>query len=76
MSSIPIYCMFLLVISRRVSLRLEKIQRDFLWRGGAFDKKSHLVNWSFGQVGQGNGLSLVSFKNKGSVSPRVLLITF
>ena len=25
--------------------RLEKIQRDFLWGGGALDKKFHLVNW-------------------------------
>ena len=26
--------------------RLEKIQRDFLWGGGALEKKPHLVNWS------------------------------
>ncbi|RVW58897.1 putative mitochondrial protein [Vitis vinifera] len=30
---------------RVVSLRLEKIQRDFLWGGGALERKSHLVNW-------------------------------
>ena len=24
----------------------EKIQRDFLWGGGALEKKMHLVNWS------------------------------
>ncbi|RVW85403.1 Polyadenylate-binding protein RBP47B' [Vitis vinifera] len=28
-----------------VSLRLEKIQRDFLWGGGASQSKPHLVNW-------------------------------
>ncbi|RVX20110.1 putative ribonuclease H protein [Vitis vinifera] len=30
---------------RVVSLRLEKIQRDFLWGGGALERKPHLVNW-------------------------------
>ena len=28
-----------------VSSRLEKIQRDFLWGGGALERKSHLVKW-------------------------------
>ena len=27
-------------------MRLEKIQRDFLWRGGWLVKKIHLVKWS------------------------------
>lgn len=44
LSSIPIYCMALLVIPRKVSLRLAKIQRNFLWGGGALEKKLHLVN--------------------------------
>ena len=26
-------------------IRLEKIQRDFLWGGGALDKRPHLVSW-------------------------------
>ena len=26
--------------------RLEKILRDFMWGGGALEKKPHLVNWS------------------------------
>ena len=38
--------MSLLVIPRKVCARLEKIQRDFLWGGGALEKKPHLVNWS------------------------------
>ena len=25
---------------------MENIQRDFLWGGGALEKKPHLVNWS------------------------------
>ena len=46
LSSLPIYLMSLLVIPRKVCARLEKIQRDFLWGGGALEKKPHLVNWS------------------------------
>ena len=30
---------------RIVRLRLEKIQRDFLWGGGTLDSKPHLVKW-------------------------------
>ncbi|RVW69051.1 putative ribonuclease H protein [Vitis vinifera] len=41
----PIYLMSLLRMPRVVSLRLEKIQRDFLWGGGALERKPHLVNW-------------------------------
>ena len=46
LSSLPIYFMSLFIISRKVSLRLEKIQRNFLWGGGASQSKPHLVNWS------------------------------
>ena len=28
-----------------VRLRLEKIQRDFLWGGGSLDSKPYLVKW-------------------------------
>ncbi|RVW36589.1 hypothetical protein CK203_072861 [Vitis vinifera] len=37
LSSLPIYFMSLFIIPRKVSLRLEKIQRDFLW-GESFSK--------------------------------------
>ena len=37
--------MSLLRMPRVISLRLEKIQRDFLWGGGALERKPHLVNW-------------------------------
>ncbi|RVW76644.1 putative ribonuclease H protein [Vitis vinifera] len=30
---------------KRVCARLEKIQRDFLWGGGALENKPHLVGW-------------------------------
>ena len=39
----PIYFMSLLRTLRVVRLRLEKIQRDFLWGGGALERKLHLV---------------------------------
>lgn len=44
--SLPICFLFLFIIPKSVAKRLEKIQRDFLWRGGALEKKPHLVNWS------------------------------
>ena len=43
LSSMPIYCMSLFQMPRSVSLRLERIQRDFLWGGGALERKPHLV---------------------------------
>ena len=41
----PIYLMSLMRIPRVVRLRFEKIQRDFLWGGGALEKRPHLVKW-------------------------------
>ena len=34
------------MVATVVRLRLEKIQRDFLWGGGGLEKKPHLVKWS------------------------------
>ena len=45
LSSMPIYLMCLLRMLKSVVIRLEKIQRDFLWGGGVLDKRSHLVSW-------------------------------
>ena len=45
LSSMPIYFMSLFCMPRKVRLRLEKIQRDFLWGGGALVQKLHLVRW-------------------------------
>ena len=45
-SSMPIYFMSLFYLPRKVRLRLEKIQRDFLWGGGALVQKPHLVRWN------------------------------
>ena len=33
-------------LPRVVRMRLEQIQRDFLWGGGALEQKPHLVRWS------------------------------
>ena len=46
LSSLSIYFMSLFVISRKVCTRFENIPRDFLWGGGALEKKMQLVNWS------------------------------
>ena len=37
--------MSIFVIPRKVSARLEKIQKDFLWGDGALEKRHHLVKW-------------------------------
>ena len=44
--SMSIYLMSLMCMPRVVKLRLEQIQRDFLWGGGALEKRSHLVKWA------------------------------
>ncbi|RVW89784.1 putative ribonuclease H protein [Vitis vinifera] len=46
LSSMPIYFMSFFYLPRKARLRLEKIQRDFLWGGGALIQKPHLVRWN------------------------------
>lgn len=46
LSSMPIYFMSLMCIPRLAKLRLEQIQRDFLWVEGALTLKPHLVKWA------------------------------
>ena len=49
LSNMPIYYMSILRMPRLVRLRLEQIQRDFLWDWGgrgALERKIHLVKWS------------------------------
>ncbi|KAJ9691214.1 hypothetical protein PVL29_013405 [Vitis rotundifolia] len=46
LSNLPIYYMSIFHLPRAVRLRLEKIQRDFLWGGGSLEQKPHLVRWS------------------------------
>ena len=45
MASMPLYQMSLFRMPKTVARRLEKLQRDFLWRGGNLEKKGHVVNW-------------------------------
>ena len=45
LSNLPIYFMFIFQLPRMVRMRLEQIQRDFLWGGGALEQKPHLVRW-------------------------------
>ena len=44
--SMPIYFVSLFYLPKKVRLRLEKIQRDFLWDEGALVKRPHLVKWN------------------------------
>ena len=55
LSSLPIYFMSLFVIRRKVAAKLEKIQRDFLWGGGALEQKSHLVRWAIVRLDKQQG---------------------
>ena len=32
-------------MAKRVAKRLEKLQRDFLWRWGRLEREVHLINW-------------------------------
>nr|CAN72177.1 hypothetical protein VITISV_012537 [Vitis vinifera] len=64
LASIPTYLMSLMRMPRVVKLRLEKIQRDFLWGGGALEKKPHLIKWGI----------VCSHKKKGGLGIRDLTI--
>ena len=46
LSNLPIYLMFVFQLPRAIRMRLEYIQRDFLWSGGTLEQKPHLVRWS------------------------------
>ena len=46
LSSLPTYFLSLFPIPVNVALRIDKIQRDFLWGGVGEGVKFHLVNWS------------------------------
>ena len=46
LSSLLVYFMPLFFLPRKVRLRLEKIQMDFLWGGGTLEQWPHLVRWN------------------------------
>ena len=46
LSYLPIYFMLLFVIPKKMSVRLERIQREFLWGDLEERKKIHLVRWA------------------------------
>ena len=68
LASFPIYYMFVLYLPRTVRLRLEQIQRDFLWGGGALNRKTHLVRWTTiyleDNKKEGLGVKCLSILNK------------
>ena len=45
LASMPIYFMFVFALPKKVRLRIEQIQRDFLWGGRALERKPHLFGW-------------------------------
>ena len=44
-SNMSIYFMFIFQLPKVVRMRLEQIQRDFLWGGEVLEQKPHLVRW-------------------------------
>ena len=66
LASLLIYFMFVLTLPRTVRLRLEQIQRDFLWGGGLL-RKPHFVRWMFvclDKRKRGLGVKCLSSLNK------------
>ncbi|RVW65895.1 Transposon TX1 uncharacterized 149 kDa protein [Vitis vinifera] len=45
LSNLSIYFMSIFHLPMAVRMKLEKIQRDFLWGGGSLEQKPHLVRW-------------------------------
>ena len=67
LASLPLYQMSMVRMPVIVAKRLEKLQRNFLWGGGALEKKAHLEKWEVVCTGKGlGGLGLrnLSLMNK------------
>ena len=45
LASLPVYSMSLFPIPRVVRVRIARIQKAFLWGGGALESRPHLVKW-------------------------------
>ena len=67
LSHILSYFLSLFKIPISIALRIEKLQRDFLWLGCGEGKKDHLVNWDLvcrlKEVG-GLGLGKISLRSQ------------
>ena len=67
LASMPIYFTFVFSLLKKVKLRIEQIQRNFLWGGGALEQKPHLVQWSLVCLDKskgGLGVKCLSILNK------------
>ena len=64
LSSLPIYYLSLFRMPQKVSARLERIQRQFLWGGNDHDKKIALVKWAtVCTAKRKGGIGIKSFSN-------------
>ena len=64
LSNRPTYVMSLFRLPRKVKIRLEKIQRGFLWGGGNLERKIHMVNWDIVCLSkEKGGLGICSLSN-------------
>ncbi|WKA09120.1 hypothetical protein VitviT2T_026797 [Vitis vinifera] len=55
LSNLRIYFMSIFQLPKVVRMRLEQIQRDFLWGGGTLEQKLHLVRWPMVCVDKSKG---------------------
>ena len=46
LANLPTYCLSLFSIPQHVAVSLEKITRNFFWKGYSGSKLNHLVNWN------------------------------
>ena len=68
LASLLIYQLSLVRMPISLAKRLEKLQRNFLWEGGALKKKPHLVNWDVISSNKGQrGLGLRSLTSLNKV---------
>ena len=66
-SNMPTYVMSLFRLPWKVKIRLERIQRDFLWGGGNLERNAYLGNWDIvcsSKVKGGLGIHSLSKFNK------------
>ena len=67
LSHISSYFLSLFKISVSIALRIEKLQRDFLWSGCGEGKNDHLLSWDLvykPKEVDGLGLGKISLRNQ------------
>ncbi|XP_057489420.1 uncharacterized protein LOC130775285 [Actinidia eriantha] len=77
LSSMPTYLLSLFTVPKSIAMRLEKLMRDFLWKGSKNDAGIHLVAWKdlcFPKKGGGLGVRDLVLVNKGKMDMEDALV--